>query len=142
MKKLLGLVMGLMIIGITSQAQTKIAKINGQVIDGNQKTIEAATIALINAKDSSVVKYSVASKTGHFQFEDIPAGDYIVTVSAVGHTKGYSEKISIKEGQESISVKTIELIPTAKGIAGVTVTSTRPFMFWACSKVSIMRFFV
>ena len=128
MKKLLGLVMGLMIIGFTSQAQTKIAKINGQVIDGNQKTIEAATIALINAKDSSVVKYSVASKTGHFQFEDIPAGDYIVTVSAVGHTKGYSEKISIKEGQESISVKTIELIPTAKGIAGVTVTSTRPFI--------------
>ena len=128
MRKILAMAIGLILISSISQAQTKTSKINGQVIDGSQKTIEAATISLLKAKDSSIVKFSVADKTGHFQFENIPAGEYLVSVSAVGHTKGYSEKISISEDQANVSLKTIELVPTAKGIAGVTVTSTRPFI--------------
>ena len=109
-------------------AQSKPGKISGKVIDGSHKTIEAATISLLNAKDSSVVKYSVADKTGSYQFEEIPAGQYMVSVSAVGHTKGFSEKVEVKDGQTSISLKTIELVPQPKGMAGVTVTSTRPFI--------------
>ena len=128
MRKILAMAIGLILISSISQAQTKTSKINGQVIDGSQKTIEAATISLLKAKDSSIVKFSVADKTGHFQFENIPAGEYLVSVSAVGHTKGYSDKISISEDQANVSLKTIELVPTAKGIAGVTVTSTRPFI--------------
>ena len=45
-----------------SQAQTAKAKISGTVIDGSQKTIESATIALVRVRDSSTVKFSVADK--------------------------------------------------------------------------------
>ena len=59
-----------------TMAQTKNGKITGTVIDGSQKIIESATITLLNAKDSSIAKISMADKTGKFEFENIPAGKY------------------------------------------------------------------
>ena len=103
-------------------------KITGTVIDGNTKTIESATIALQRSKDSSVAKMSVADKTGKFEFDNISAGRYFVSISAVGHSKGFSEVFEINEVNQHIVLKTIELTPQAKSISGVTVTSKKPFI--------------
>ena len=130
MKRILNSLIIIALAGFTTiaQAQTAGGKIKGQVTDSTQTTIEAATISLLNAKDSSVVKFSAADKTGNYRFENIPAGQYIISVSAVGHNKGYSEIVEIKNDETNISLKTIELVPQPKGMAGVTVTSTRPFI--------------
>ena len=82
------LLLGLLFIGF---AQTNTGKIKGTVIDGNAKTIESSTITLLQSRDSSVVKMSFADKNGHFEFENIPDGKYMVSISAVGHQKGYSD---------------------------------------------------
>ena len=103
-------------------------KISGTVIDGNTKTIESATIALLRAKDSSVAKMSVADKTGKFEFENIAPGQYVVSITAIGHTKGFSETFDINASNLSVTLKTIELVPHAKAISGVTVTSKKPFI--------------
>lgn len=113
---------------LTSLAQTSTSKISGKVIDGNEKTIEAATITLIKAIDSSVVKVSVADKTGNYHFENIPAGKYMVSISAVGHQKGFTETIELKSDADTIKVATLELIPLAKDLGAVTVTSKRPLI--------------
>jgi iron complex outermembrane recepter protein len=103
-------------------------KISGTVIDGNTKTIESATISLQRAADSSVAKMSVADRTGKFEFENISAGKYFVSITAIGHNKGFSESFVIDEAHQSILLKTIELIPQAKAISGVTVTAKKPFI--------------
>ena len=126
MKKIFVLVC--MAIATLSQAQTKTGKISGKVIDGNSKTIEASTITLLNAKDSAAVKFSVADRNGNFQFENIAFGQYIVSVSAVGHQKGYSEIFDLSEANAVIALKTIELISAAKSLSGVTVTSKKPLI--------------
>src|SRR5438477_10461251 len=95
-------------------AQTKTGKINGTVIDGNAKTIESSTITLLYSKDSSVVKMSFVDKNGHFEFENIPEGKYLVSVSAVGHEKGYSEIFEITPAKNSLDLKTIELVQQSK----------------------------
>src|SRR5215203_3676540 len=122
MKSILNSLIIIALIGFTTiaKAQTAGGKIKGQVIDSSQKAIGAATISLLNAKDSSVVKFLAADKTGNYQFENIPAGRYIISVSAVGHNKGYSEIVEIKTDETSNLLKTIELIPQPKGMAGVT----------------------
>src|SRR5215471_7015610 len=76
-------------------AQTRNGRVNGTVIDGSSKTIESATITLLRAKDSSVTKMSVADKTGKFVFDGVAQGKYLVSISAVGHQKGYSETFEI-----------------------------------------------
>jgi hypothetical protein len=129
--KLLAVIMTLSISGIfqlAAQPGELKGKITGLVVDGNTKIIESATIALQRTKDSSVAKMSVADKTGKFEFDNIAAGAYFVSISAVGHNKGFSEIFEINEANQHIVLKTIELTPQAKSIAAVTVTSKKPFI--------------
>ena len=128
MRKLMTLLvvtLGLTQIGF---AQTGNGKVNGTVIDGSTKTIESATITLMRVKDSSVAKMGVADKTGKFSFEGIPVGKYLVAISAVGHQKGFSEVFEIATPESVVTLKTIELIPVAKSVGGVTVTSRKPLI--------------
>ena len=81
-------------ISVFSFAQMS-GKVSGLVQDGNQKTIESATITLLKAKDSSVAKVAAADKTGKYEFENIADGKYFVSISAVGHQKGNSPLFEI-----------------------------------------------
>ena len=115
-------------LSLVSYAQKGPGRINGTVIDGNTKTIESATITLLRSKDSSVAKMSVADKTGGFQFDGVEEGSYLVSISAVGHQKGFSETVTVSAIRPNVTLKTIELIPVAKAVAGVTVTAKRPLI--------------
>lgn len=128
MKKVLAMILTVLTTVIAGFAQNKTGKISGTVIDGNTKTIESATITLHRVKDSSVAKIGVADKTGHFNFDNIGEGSYFVSITAVGHTKGFSETITIDAAHQSVTLKTIELIPVAKSVGGVTVTARKPLV--------------
>lgn len=127
MRKLI-LLLVILTAGIISQAQVGKAKITGTVVDGNTKTIESATITLLRQTDSAVVKMSVADKTGKYVFESIPAGKYLVSITAVGHSKGFSEPIEVNGEIGTVTVKTVELVPVGKNLAGVTVSSRKPLV--------------
>jgi iron complex outermembrane recepter protein len=129
MKKIMTLLtVALTALSLVSFAQVKNGKVSGTVIDGNTKTIESATITLLRAKDSSVAKMSVADKTGKYEFDAVPEGIYLVSITALGHTKGFSEIFEISNANLSMVIKTIELIPQAKEIGGVTVTAKKPLV--------------
>ncbi len=118
----------LMSFSLVSQAQVKDGKISGMVVDGNVKTIESATITLLRSKDSSVVKLSVANKAGKYEFEAVTEGKYIVSITASGHSKGFSEIFEISAAKSDVIVKTIELIPVAKALSEVTLTAKKPLI--------------
>lgn len=109
-------------------AQSGNGRIKGTVTDGSAKVIESATISLLRASDSSVAKISVADRTGNFEFEGVPAGKYFVSISAVGHIKGYSETVEIKEAGQLVQLKNIDLVPQPKSLGGVTVTARKPLI--------------
>ena len=60
-------------IGMSSFAQPASGgKISGSIKDGgNQKIIDAASVSLLKAKDSSLVKVAVTDKAGNFSFENL-----------------------------------------------------------------------
>lgn len=129
MKKIVSLITVVFLaLSIDSQAQMKNGAISGTVIDGNTKTIESATITLLRAKDSSVAKMTVANKTGQFSFDGVWEGSYLVSITAVGHNRGYSEIFEINAATPSVKLKTIELVPAAKSLGAVTVTARRPLI--------------
>ncbi|HEY5968515.1 MAG TPA: TonB-dependent receptor [Chitinophagaceae bacterium] len=128
MRKFLILSIAIITLSFSSQAQKSLGKVTGQVIDGNTKTIEAATITLLRAKDSSVAKISAANKDGNFVFENVSEGKYFVSITAVGHTKGFSELFEITTANTNVILKTIELVPLAKSLTGVTVAAKRPLI--------------
>ena len=71
---------------------------------------------------------SVADKTGKYAFENVAEGTYLVSISAVGHSKGFSETFDINAANSSVILKTIELVPQAKSIGEVTVTAKKPLI--------------
>lgn len=109
-------------------AQGTNGRVIGTVIDGSQKTIESSTITLLRAKDSSVAKISVADKNGRFEFEKLVDGKYFVSVSAVGHQKGYSEVFEITPQKNTITLENIQLILLSKSLATVTVVAKKPLV--------------
>lgn len=127
MKQLFTLFSALFLLGFVSQAQ-KIGKVSGFVTDGSQKIVESATISLLKAKDSSTVKFSVASKEGAYVFEGIGEGRYMVSVTAVGHQKAFSPEFEITPANSEVKLATIELVPLEKSMSGVTVVARRPFI--------------
>ena len=125
-KNLLAMVV-LTTLSFVSYAQNA-GKINGIIKDGNEKTLESATISLIKATDSSVVKVAVADKAGRYQFENIATGKYLVNVSATGHDAGYSSLVEVKQGNDAIEVPVIVLQPATKSLGAVVVTSKKPLI--------------
>jgi iron complex outermembrane recepter protein len=129
MRKMLTLLtVAITALSFVSQAQIKNGKVNGTVVDGSTKTIESATITLLRATDSSVAKMSVADKTGNYSFEGVGEGRYFVAITAVGHQKGLSELFTIDAANLLVTLKKIELIPMAKEVAGVTITTKKPLV--------------
>lgn len=128
MRKFFTLLIAIITLSFVSQAQKGTGQVSGRVIDGNTKTIESATITLLRYKDSSVAKISVANREGNFRFENIAEGKYLVSISAVGHIKGYSESFEINTTNGSIALKTIELIPVSKELSNVSVTGRKPLV--------------
>ncbi|MEO5890873.1 MAG: TonB dependent receptor, partial [Ferruginibacter sp.] len=124
MKHLLNL-LAAMIISVAGTAQNN-GKISGSIKDGgDQKIIDAATISLLKATDSNVVKVAITDKDGNFSFENIKVGTYLVLASSIGHSKVYSNMISISKDQNVINVGVLQLIPSDKNLKEVTVTSKK-----------------
>src|SRR5258708_6227926 len=85
-------------ISLTSLAQATAGKIIGTIGDDNQKPVESATISLLNAKDSSGAGSTASDKTGHFYFNNIHEGKYLVSASSIGHTTSFSPLFEVSAG--------------------------------------------
>ncbi len=124
MKNVFSLTAGLLL-ALAGQAQSG-TKISGTIKDGdNPKVIEAATISLLKAKDSSLVKATYSEKSGAFLFEGVKPGQYLVMASSIGHNKVYSNHFGISAAVPELGIGTLQLIPSEKNLKGVTVIAKK-----------------
>jgi outer membrane receptor protein involved in Fe transport len=103
-------------------------KIGGSILSKAEKAAEGATIALLRSKDSATVKFTAANKEGVFHFENVADGKYLVSVTAVGHQKAFSNIAEINPRQQIVQLPAISLMPVSKNLVGVTVTASRPLI--------------
>lgn len=129
MKKLFNLLVA-GTLAMYSQAQTNNpGKVTGSIKDGGQqKIIDAASVSLLKAKDSSLIKVAVTDKEGNFIIENVKDGSYLVLATSIGHTKTYSPVFTISPAQPEANVGVLQLVPQDKNLAGVTVISKKPFI--------------
>ena len=112
---------------MASFAQQK-ADITGLILDGgNQKTLASATVCLLKAKDSSIVKMNLADGGGNYTFEGITPGEFLVSVTVMGYQKAFSGRFTVDNGDHKI-LSTIQLVKSEKSLLGVTVVSKKPMM--------------
>lgn len=113
-----------------SQAQTKIAgsKLSGTVLDQEEKALDFATISLLRTRDSSLVRTAVSDLEGKFMIQDIPAGDYILSISMVGFVRKVTESFSINEANPIKSFAPIRVAKDSKMLGEVTIRAIKPFV--------------
>src|SRR5437762_8232982 len=104
MKKIFTLLCIAMLFASAIIPQTKQGKINGTVKDGDQKAIHSATVSLLKAKDSSLIKFAATNKNGEYEFVDVADGKYLLSVTNVGYTKVLSSSFEISAVASIVSV--------------------------------------
>jgi hypothetical protein len=127
MKKIITLLIALGLLSFTSQAQNNSGKINGAITSGT-KPLEAATINLLRAKDSSIVKIAVSNKDGNFEIEKVANAKYLVAVQSIGYKKYYSDVFEITTAKNVVTLPSIVLTVMDKQLSDVVVTSKKPLV--------------
>src|SRR5688572_11550545 len=124
--KILILFAALFVFLSTATAQ-KNGSVSGSVLKSG-KADDGATVSLLRAKDSATLKLSAANKEGMYVFENITDGEYLVSVSTVGHQKSFSKKFSINAEQPIVQVPAITLNAVSKELADVSVSARKPLV--------------
>ena len=104
----------------TVQAQ----KISGFVKDDQGKGVDKATVSLLRARDSSVVKLAVSGTDGRFSFQS-SSGKFLVSVSHVGFLPKYSGSFEVSG---DVGIPDIQLSKLTSNLQGVTVTAQKPMI--------------
>jgi iron complex outermembrane receptor protein len=109
-----------------SAQQAVPSKITGTLQTEQGKPLDYATVSLLQAKDSAIVKGTLSSESGIYIFANIKPGSYVVKVSAVGYQKASSKAFSVTGGE--VTVPTLVLHATSRELSAVTVTGTKPLI--------------
>lgn len=120
------LLLNLTWIAIASNAQQNSPELQGKVIN-KQQPVESAIVSLLLAKDSSVVKTTLADKSGLYRFQQVGSGKYLLQANMVGFEKAYSGPFEWN-GSATKMLPDIHLIAKASGLAEVTVSSKKPLI--------------
>ncbi len=109
---------------------TNEGSITGSITDGgDQKIIDAATVSLFKAKDSSLVKVNLTDKKGNFSFDHLAFGNYYLLATSTGHLKTYSGLLQVNNSVP-VSAGNLQLRNNVKTLRAVNVTAVikKPFI--------------
>ncbi len=140
MKKLL-LTLLLAGAGLLSFAQTTKGKISGSLFDEKKQALPFASVLLLRAQDSTLVKGGVSDMEGKFLIEQFVSSEnqnqFIVSVSMVGYRKYFSPKIIISAENLEVKLSNIQLELDTKNLKEVTVTARKPFIEQQADKLVV-----
>lgn len=119
--RLLMLFFSMMIAG-TMQAQN----ITGVVTDDSGSPLPGATVALVKAGDSTIVKLALSNNDGTYSFKDIENGSYRLNITHVGYNEKFSEQFDVNGA--AVSAPPVTLSKTSADLQGVVVSARKPII--------------
>lgn len=128
--RLFSLAVMLLPLMLPAAAQDRVpgSRVTGIVHDEEQKPLEFATIILMNAGDSSLVRTAISDAAGKFTIENILAGSYRVSANMISYRKAVSAPFTISAQQPAANLGILQLSIASKALKEVTITSSRPFV--------------
>lgn len=119
----------LFLAGSKSSAQTKTnGTVAGIVKDNQQKPLDFATVSLLKAKDSTLIKGALTDIKGQYKMAGIASGKYLVSVSMIGYQKTFSKPFSISETNAVFTIENLVLTVGSRQLKGVSVVAQKPLI--------------
>lgn len=110
-----------------ANAQTPGAKLSGTILGGDKKPVDGATVILLAAKDSAVIKSILANADGTFAFQNLKDNTYLIKVTYVGYRTFISTPVAVTQ-QYSVALPPVSLVSTTKTLGEVAVTGQKSFV--------------
>jgi len=101
------------------------AKLSGVIIGNNKQPLVNATVALLSANDSALVKGAVTNSDGIYRFENIAQGNYIIAASFTGLKQIFSPAFQVVNNTESV-IDPITLTEKENQLGAVFVSAKKP----------------
>lgn len=127
LKKLIGL-LSLTLAASWVQAQKPDGSIRGKLVDTTtSQAIVDATISLLQAKDSTLVTFTLSNKEGVFEFRNVATGSYrlIITHEGFNETR---QSVSLTSESRQIDLGLLTPPKNYKTLGEVVVTSEAPIV--------------
>lgn len=115
-------------VSFAQQAKPAAAKVSGSLTNEQGKPVDYATVSLLRASDSTVVKGALSNETGAYTFENIKAGNYLIKATVVGYKKAVSKPFTVAEGNQHVTAPTLSMQSGSTELKGVTITATKPLI--------------
>jgi iron complex outermembrane recepter protein len=71
--------------------------VTGKVSDSKNNNLKNVSVSLLKAADSSIQKIEVTNEQGIYEFKDIPAGSYLITINDKKYDLYYSSVITVAD---------------------------------------------
>ncbi|RUT67912.1 TonB-dependent receptor [Flavobacterium cupreum] len=122
-KYVLELVVFFILISVSS-VKAQDLSVSGAVLTKEGKPLNYATVSLINAKDSALMETAFSDANGIYKFMPLKAGEYIVSVEAIG----FNTKTSLPflYALTQVVVDTITIEESSENLKEVVVTTSKP----------------
>lgn len=118
MNKIIALLTLSIFMFFSSNAQN--IRIQGSIVDKNDnKKLSGVTVALLNGKDSSNIKFAVTNNDGGFEFINLSEGDFIVKASIIGY-KTFIQTVNISPAKSN-DMGTISLEKSSSELQNLTI---------------------
>jgi iron complex outermembrane receptor protein len=120
-------------VGSYTYAQSGPAVIQGRVLIEDNLPAEAATVILVAAADSSILKSTICNVDGEYSFSVLP-GKYLILASRIGYEQFFSGPYIITEDKD-IHTRDITLIKSLPELKEVSISARRSYVEVQAGKV-------
>jgi iron complex outermembrane recepter protein len=111
-----------------SFAQVPAGSLSVVITTQEKKPLEGATVELLNAKDSALVRTAITDKAGFAEIQHLSTGKYLLKTSMISYQPAFSSAFSITVDQSTVSLAPIALALKPTATQDVTVTAKKPFI--------------
>lgn len=105
---------------ISGSLQAQSISITGKVLDTLNTPLIGATVMLLQAQDSVLVKFGITDEVGYFKLEISSSQQFILQVSYLGY-KNWSQPISAENQTSNVAVGNLKLYPESALLEAVEV---------------------
>jgi hypothetical protein len=128
MIKVLALFIFTLLASCAVMAQKADGNIKGKLVDTASKlAITDATVSVVNAKDSSLITFTLSNKSGVFEIKGLETGDFQLIISHQAY-QPFRKNFSITTDKKQIDLGDVIPEKDYKTLGGVTVTNEAPIV--------------
>ncbi|MCJ8208218.1 TonB-dependent receptor family protein [Mucilaginibacter sp. RS28] len=98
--------------------------VHAELIDQKKQPVEYATVSVVNAADSIVVKSGITGKRGDIEFTGLPIGKYRLVASQLG-LKTLSHPFELTADHKAFNTGTLMMEPEVRSLKQVDVTAQK-----------------